>query len=153
VVCNDASIAARAIWDITKVSCIAVAQRLPAQIGFMALAGNLPLHATHPHTGMIIHTHPDAPPVLAPIAPGLIVPVGVQRYAPLALGEPVKLADGPCIIALDGEREVVVRSGERAAIRLNPEGPRVINPHHVLAHAAQQGVFLQEPASLWSDRR
>jgi predicted polyphosphate/ATP-dependent NAD kinase len=153
VVCNDASIAARAIWDITKVSCIAVAQRLPAQIGFMALAGNLPLNDRHPPTGMIIHTHPNAPPVLAPIAPGLIVPVGVQRYAPLPLGEPVQLADGPCIIALDGEREVVVRSGERAAIRLNPEGPRVINPHHVLAHAAQQGVFLQEPTSRWPDLR
>jgi predicted polyphosphate/ATP-dependent NAD kinase len=149
VVCSDASIASRAIWDIAKVSCIAVAQRLPAQIGFMALAGNLPLDKTHPHTGMIIDTHPDAPPVLAPIAPGLIVPVGVRRYAPLAPGKPVKLADGPCIIALDGEREVVVRAGERAAIRLNPEGPRVINPHHVLARAAQQGVFLQEPTSGW----
>lgn len=151
VVCHDASIASRAVWDITKVSFIAVSQRLPAQIGFMALAGNLPLDEAHQADGMLIETHPDATPVLAPIAPGLIIPVGVKRYSPLVNGEPVTLSDGPCIIALDGEREVMVRPGERAAIRLNPAGPRVINPHQVLAQAAQQGVFLQESAPQWSE--
>ncbi len=142
VVCTDRSIATRAIWDIAKVRCVAVARRLPAQIGFMALAGNLPLADGQQQGGMIIETHPDAPAVLVPIAPGLIVPVGVQRYAPLSAGAPVAIADGPCIIALDGEREVVARRHERVAICLNPEGPRVIDPHQVLADAAQQGFFL-----------
>jgi hypothetical protein len=48
------------------------------------------------------------------------------------------------MLALDGEREVTVRAGEQVAVRLNPEGPYVIDPQHVLAEAAQQGIFLQE---------
>jgi predicted polyphosphate/ATP-dependent NAD kinase len=144
VVCTDTSIASRAIWEIDKVRCVVVAQRLPAQIGFMALAGNLPkAHGTTATHGMLIHLHPDAPTVLAPIAPGLIVPVGVQSHRPLALGERVDVATGPCMLALDGEREVTVRAGEQVAIRLNPAGPYVIDPQCVLAEAAQQGIFLQ----------
>jgi predicted polyphosphate/ATP-dependent NAD kinase len=147
VVCTDTSIASRAVWQIDKVRCVVVAQRLPAQIGFMALAGNLP-HAqdqdTATHHGMLIHLHPDAPPVLAPIAPGLIVPVGVQAHTPLPLGKRIDVATGPCMLALDGEREVTVRAGEQVAVHLNPEGPYVIDPQHVLAEAAQQGIFLQK---------
>lgn len=145
VVCTDTSIASRAIWEIDKVRCVVVAQRLPAQIGFMALAGNLP-HAqdTAANHGMLIHLHPGAPPVLAPIAPGLIVPVGVRAHTSLALGERIDVATGPCMLALDGEREVTVRAGEQVAIRLNPEGPYVIDPQRVLAEAAQRGIFLQE---------
>ncbi len=145
VVCTDTSIASRAVWDIDKVRCVVVTQRLPAQIGFMALAGNLPHPQEAPaNHGLLIHLHPDAPPVLAPIAPGLIVPVGVEAHTPLALGERTEIADGPCMLALDGEREVTVRPGEQVAIRLNPEGPYVIDPQRVLAEAAQQGIFLQE---------
>jgi hypothetical protein len=37
-----------------------------------------------------------------------------------------------------------VRPGEQVAVRLNPEGPYVIDPQRVLAEAAQRGIFLQE---------
>jgi predicted polyphosphate/ATP-dependent NAD kinase len=146
VVCDEQFIGARAVWDVTKVRLVVVAQRLPAQIGFMALAGNLPdgdMHLAQKHGGMIIETHPGAPAVLAPIAPGYIVPVGIRRAAPLAAGEQVEVPAGPCIIALDGERERVFRQQDHVVIRLNPQGPRVIDPHLVLARAAQQGVFFR----------
>ena len=97
----------------------------------MALAGNLPLDGAPADSGMVIETHPTAPTVLAPIAPGLIVPVGVQRHTPLAVGERVEVSGGPGTIALDGEREVVMRRHDHVAIRLQPAGPRVINPQHV----------------------
>ena len=51
VVCEDQYVASRAIWDITRVRMVVVAQRLPAQIGFMALAGNLPLNGQQPTVG------------------------------------------------------------------------------------------------------
>jgi predicted polyphosphate/ATP-dependent NAD kinase len=149
VVCDERAIAARAVWDVAKVRLVVVAQRLPAQIGFMALAGNLPWPNGQSDCGMVIETHPDAPTVLAPIAPGLIVPVGVQRYVPLAIGERVELPPGACTIALDGERERKIRPHDRAAIRLQPHGPRVVNPHLVLAQAAQQGVFLHTRERQW----
>jgi predicted polyphosphate/ATP-dependent NAD kinase len=148
VVCTDTSVASRAVWEIDKVRCVVVAQRLSAQIGFMALAGNLPIpESITANHGMLIHLHPDAPPVLAPIAPGLIVPVGVQAHALMALGERVDVATGPCMLALDGEREVTVRPGEQVAIRLNPQGPYVIDPQRVLAEAAQHGIFVPDQVS------
>jgi hypothetical protein len=149
VVCDDRFVAARAVWDITKVRLVVVAQCLPAQIGFMALAGNLPL-AGEPHRGgLVIETHPAAPAVLTPIAPGLIVPVGVQRHTPLATGERVEVTGGAGTLALDGEREITIRQQDRVAIRLHPQGPRVIDPQRVLALAAQQGFFVQDRQLPW----
>src|SRR5262249_56890919 len=104
VVCDDQYIAARAIWDITRVRMVVVAQRLPAQIGFMALAGNLPLDGAPHESGLVIEIHPSAPTVLTPIAPGLIVPVGVQRHTPLHAGERVEVSGGPGTLAPDGAR-------------------------------------------------
>ena len=144
VLCADQYIAARAVWDINKVRMIVVAQRIPAQIGFMALAGNIPLDGAAPDSGLVLDIDPTAPTVLAPIAPGLIVPVGIRRHRPLLAGERVEVSGGPGTIALDGEREVVLRRQDRAAIRLQPAGPRVINPQQVLALAAQEGFFVQE---------
>lgn len=149
VVCDEWAIAARAVWDVAKVRMVVVAQRLPAQIGFMALAGNLPWPNGSSRSGMVIETHPEAPAVLTPIAPGLIVPVGVQRYTPLSIGAGVEVPNGTYTIALDGERERKIRPHDWVAIRLQPHGPRVINPQVVLAHAAQQGVFLQAPECQW----
>jgi hypothetical protein len=37
-----------------------------------------------------------------------------------------------------------MRRHDRVAIRLQPLGPRVIDPQQVLALAAQQGFFVQE---------
>lgn len=150
VVCDEQFIGSRAVWDVTKVRLVVVTQCLPAQIGFMALAGNLPGNHTStaaPSSGMVIETHPEAPTVLAPIAPGYIVPVGVRCYTPLSAGAQVKVPSGPCVIALDGERERRFAPQDRVVIRLNPQGPRVINPHLVLARAAQHGVFCQSRTS------
>lgn len=149
VVCEDLYVASRAVWDIAKVRLVIVAQRLPAQIGFMALAGNLPAVDAQPHGGLVLEIHPEAPTVLAPIAPGLIVPVGVRRHAPLATGERVEVTGGPGTIALDGEREIVMRAQDRVAVRLHPLGPRVINPQQALAQAARQGFFLRDGKALW----
>lgn len=143
VICDERSVASRAIWDVATVRLVVVAQRLSAQIGFMALAGNIPWSAGEDNSGLVIETHTGAPTVLAPIAPGLVVPVGVRRYAPLKMGGQVEVPTGACTIALDGERERKIRPCERVVIRLNANGPRVVNPQRVLAHAAQQGVFLQ----------
>ena len=143
VICDERSIASRALWDVSTVRLVVVTQRLPAQIGFMALAGNMPLCEAGSHGGFVIETHAQAPTVLVPIAPGLIVPVGVRRCTPLAMGEYVTAPAGAYTIALDGERERKIRRHEHVVIRLNAHGPRVIDPHRVLAHAAQQGVFLQ----------
>ena len=141
VVCNDLFVASRAVWDMTKVRMVIVAQRTAAQIGFMGLAGNLPLPGA-PRGGMVIETDPQAPPVQAPIAPGLIQQVGVRRYAPLDFEERVELPAGKGTIALDGEREIVMRSHDCIAVHLRAAGPHVVQPQKALTLAAEKGYFM-----------
>lgn len=149
VVCDDPYVASRAIWDVTKIRLVVVAQRLPAQIGFMALASNLPLQGAPSNIGLVIETHPEAPVVLTPIAPGLIVPVGVRRHTPLAMGERFEISSGVGTLALDGEREIVMQPQNHIAVILQPHGPRVVQPQQVLALAAQQGFFVQGQDGQW----
>ncbi len=141
VVCDDLYIASRAVWDMNKVRMVIVTRRVAAQIGFMALAGNLPQSGPPRCGGMVIETDPQALPVLAPIAPGLIAHVGVRRYAHLDFDEQVGLPAGRGTIALDGEREIVMRPHDCIAVCLRAAGPRVVQPHKVLALAAEQGFF------------
>ena len=142
VVCDDLYVASRAVWDMNKVRMVIVTRRVAAQIGFMALAGNLPQSGSSQCGGMVIETDPQAPPVLAPIAPGLIQPVGVRRYAHLNFDERVELPVGRGTIALDGEREIVMRPQDCIAACLRATGPRVVQPQQVLALAAEQGFFM-----------
>lgn len=141
VVCNDPFIASRAVWDMNKVRLVVVAQRLPAHIGFMALASNLPLIDAPMSSGVIIETHSTAPAVLAPIAPGLIVPIGVRNARPFMPGQRFEVPRGGGTVALDGEREIILRHNDSFAIISQPQGPWVINPRQVLERAAQQGFF------------
>jgi predicted polyphosphate/ATP-dependent NAD kinase len=142
VVCDDLFVASRAVWDMNKVRMVIVAQRVAAQIGFMALAGNLPQPGPPRCGGMVIETNPQASSVLAPIAPGLIQPVGVRRYAHLDFEERVELPVGKGTIALDGEREIVMRPHDCISVFLRAAGPRVVQPRKALALAAEQGFFV-----------
>ncbi|MDZ7825306.1 MAG: hypothetical protein U5R48_03825 [Gammaproteobacteria bacterium] len=51
------------------------------------------------------------------------------------------LFDGPGVIALDGDREIKVRPGERARLHVERSGPRVIDVDAVMQHAALEGLF------------
>jgi len=142
VVCDREGFAAGAVNDFTKTRLVVVAQCSAAHIGFMGLAGHLPRDGDHDGSGMVLETDPDAPAVLAPIAPGLVLPVGVRRHAPLRPGEEIELPRGTYGMALDGELERTILPADRVVIRLNPEGPRVIDPYAALSLAAERGVFL-----------
>ena len=74
-------------------------------------------------------------PVLAALGPGRLTPLCVRDVRPVAVGAPVTMR-GPGTLALDGEREMVLRAGETAEVRLAADGPRVLDAAAVLrAHA------------------
>jgi len=56
--------------------------------------------------------------------------------------EAVPIARTPSMIALDGEREISVRSGDTLTVRLNCEGPWVVDIEGVLQEACRRGLFL-----------
>ncbi|AUW95044.1 ATP-NAD kinase [Sulfobacillus thermotolerans] len=77
-------------------------------------------------------------PVLAVMAPGLVVPFYVKASATVDLNSPVVWSrpQGGSV-ALDGERTVVLRPDEPVSLRVERDGPFVLDPQKILAAPTQ----------------
>ena len=80
----------------------------------------------------------------APIAPGLLETVTVGPPVFLELGDIVAVDAAPCVLALDGEREVVVRPDYPVSIRLSGNGPLVIDLHAAMDYAQRHGLLVDD---------
>jgi predicted polyphosphate/ATP-dependent NAD kinase len=133
-------VGARAMWRVAGVSELLVACVNPSAVGFSSVAGLLQPLPRASGRGLHVRLVDDlakAELVLrVPLAPGLFAPVGVAGFRTLALGEEVTLARGSGCLALDGEREIERRPGERVTVRLVP-GPLTIDVDAVMHHAAR----------------
>lgn len=138
VVLEDSFIGSRAIWDITKIRRIVVTRGEPHNIGISSIAGNLVPVTPSENRGAVIDLGAGDLQIRAPIAPGLIECVPIRKVNYIGIGEIVEVSEA-CIIALDGEREVVVRQGEQVQIKLTFDGPKVIDAAAALRVAVGQG--------------
>jgi hypothetical protein len=78
--------------------------------------------------------------VRAPIAPGLIVPVGISHERLIGPGERIPIRHAPAMLALDGERELLIRQGERWEVALSWDGPKVLDVDRTLLLAQRLGL-------------
>jgi predicted polyphosphate/ATP-dependent NAD kinase len=141
VVVTEKFIAARALWDLSKVRQILLTRAEPGSIGISAIGSLLlPVGVRDPF-GLLIELGPGGERIKAPIAPGLILEVEVSRFRVLEAGENVPIGISPSIIALDGEREVEVNPGERMEIVLGLDGPKVGDISKILLEATKIGFF------------
>jgi hypothetical protein len=82
--------------------------------------------------------------VIVPLAPGLLRDVPISDAHLIGHGETVTLGQGPCTIALDGEREIEILDEHTSlAVRLDPRGPRVVDIDAALKAGAAAGVFVR----------
>lgn len=140
---NDRFIASRAIWDMDKVSQIFLTRCHPYAIGMSAVGGQLATISPMDPRGM--HLALDANggrKITAPIAPGLLKKVGIRQMDLLEVGRPLAVETAPCVLALDGEREVEVKKGQFAQVRLSEEGPLVIDLKKTMAFAQQKRLMI-----------
>lgn len=138
VVLNEPFIGSRAIWDATRIRRIVVTRGEPHNIGISSIAGNLvPVRPDEPR-GADIEVGTGKIQLRAPIAPGLIECVPVRNYGYIGIGQVIEVNEA-CVIALDGEREVEIREGEKAQIELTFDGPEVIDAGEALRAAVAQG--------------
>lgn len=135
---NTHDTAARAVWDMDLVKELYLTQASPANIGLSAIGGQLQPLSTNSGKALQIILGEGGKTVLAPIAPGLLRKLSVQSYRLIDSSKPVPVRWTPCVIALDGEREVSIRKGESFSVRLNPNGPWVVNIARTLRLTAQQ---------------
>jgi len=142
---SDLFAASRAVWHMEKVSHLFLTRCRPDAIGLSSVGGRLTTIAPEEPRGLALEFSAEAEAsVTAPIAPGLFADVGVKRTWDLAPGQVHTVDIAPCIIALDGEREVDIRRGSKAGVRLTTQGPWVVDMRKVMTLAQQAGLFTSQ---------
>lgn len=144
-------VGARALWRADTLSELAVTFAEPDALGLSSIAGMLqPVSRDHAH-GLYLRLVPPRSAtaritVAAAIAPGLVIEVGVACVEPLPPGRAVALSTDGGTIALDGERELELRDGERFTVTLESSGPYTIDVPRTLGWAAHAGVLASRSA-------
>ncbi len=142
VISDDEFAGAKAIWNPAKISHIIVTRCHPASIGFSAVPGAHKIVDEREPFGYAVELGGGGIPVKAPIAAGILTPMSVaaQRELPIGQGYTV-VAEKPCMIALDGEREVKLFAGDRVDFVISDDGPWRVIPRLAVSRAQELGLF------------
>ena len=142
VISDDEFAGAKAIWDPKKMKHIIVSRCHPASIGFSAVPGAYHIVEDSDPFGYAVALGEEGIPVKAPIAAGILTPMFIKDKRQLALGEKYTVfVDKPCMIALDGEREVKLFAGDQADFIVTDDGPWRVLPRKALSKAQKLGWF------------
>ncbi len=142
---DERFVASRAIWDAAKIKEVILTRVEPGSIGLSSIGAHAPIRGNSSEQGLYLRLGSGGQPVLAPIAPGLLREVSLTESHPLAPGETVTVKhQQPCVLALDGEREIELRQGVTVQLQLNPKGPRVVDARKAIDIAARAGVFIRQ---------
>ena len=136
-VCDYQFVGARAVWEADRLKELFLTQGQPTNIGLASIGGMLhPIRPTE-DGGLYIQFGGDNRSINAPIAPGMVVPVPIQDHTLMQHGTKVPITFQPSIIALDGERELIVNAEDQWEIELTWDGPRVLDIEKVMDAARQ----------------
>jgi len=128
---NDRFIGSRAIWDVAKVAKLFLTRCSPASIGLSSIQG------------LYLELGYGATVVTAAIAPGLLQAVRIGRSRLLQVNETVPVGLAPCVLALDGERELEVHSSRALSVRYSAQGPYVVDVTATMSQAQRLNLMVQ----------
>jgi predicted polyphosphate/ATP-dependent NAD kinase len=141
VVLNQLFIGARAIWEPSEIRQIVCTRAEPTNMGMTSIGGNLHPVGPEEAQGLYLKMGDDNLKVRAAVLPGIISEVGIEDWRVLSPGEEVEVSFKPSVIALDGEREVTVKASDRVTIRLQNDGPPVVDIQKTIREAVKKGFF------------
>jgi predicted polyphosphate/ATP-dependent NAD kinase len=134
-------VGARALWDASHLTEVVVSRIVPAAIGICSIGGLLFPEAASSRSGAHISVGDSGKKLLAPVAPGLLRSIPIERAALIAAGERIDFRPAAGTIALDGEREIEVKTSHRVSVELSLDGPFTIDIDRAIATAATSGRF------------
>ena len=147
VVTDPGLVGARAVYDVRVIREIILCRAAPGHIGFSSVGAAVHPLAPDEEAGLRLILGEGGQLVRAPIAPGLLADLSLASWHVFHPPDMVQLPEGPLMLALDGEREVSLKRGESATVRLNPCGVRVVRAPKVLEMAARSGLFVMKNAA------
>lgn len=136
-------VGSRAVWEMDDLRQVAVTRADPATIGISAIVGAVCPVAVEEPIGVVLTLSPNSERrVLAAVGPGLITEVGLEVLRVISVGEEVEVVSHrPLILALDGEREIVLQKGDMASLLLRADGPWIVDPRRVMGRMVAAGLF------------
>ncbi len=144
LVYDSVFVGSRAVWDMDKVRTVFLNRAEPENIGISSIGGQIhPVGPADP-MGLCLELGGNGRAVIAPVAPGMIREVLVSAQRVMQIGEEFKIRLAPSVLALDGEREVEIRQGQQAAIRLGEAGPTVVDVTRTMKAAMRRKIFTSD---------
>lgn len=141
---RDRFIASRAIWDVEKVSRVFLTRCSPASIGLSSIGGQLQTVRPEDACGLYLELGNGATTVTAAIAPGLLQTVGITHQRLMRVGEQIPVNISPCVLALDGERELEVTPKRSLTVRYSDQGPYVVDVEKTMSEAQRLNLFVHQ---------
>ncbi|MHB0877320.1 MAG: NAD(+)/NADH kinase [Anaerolineae bacterium] len=133
---RGSAVGARAVWDWRAIGAVVAVAPRADSIGLSAIVGSRFPH--RPAAAWVAVG--EGPAVLAAIAPGIVAQVPIAAGGVLADGQVLPLGQGPMVVAFDGEREMVVRSGD-VSVEVRPACAAIVDVSAVLTRAATEGLL------------
>lgn len=134
-------VGARALWDAAHISEVVVSRIVPSAIGICGIGGLLFPQSAGAALGAHVTVGGNRDHLLAPVAPGLLRSIPIEGKTLLSFGDSVTFRPAAGTVALDGEREIEVKTSHEVTVTLSPDGPFTIDLDRAIAAGAAQGRF------------
>jgi hypothetical protein len=141
VLTADAVVGDRTPFDASKLRAAVLAIADPAAVGISPIGGLLEPCRREDDAAVSVRFG-EGRALTVPISPGLYTRVGIVSCERIALGH-AEAVRGPGILAFDGDRRRVVRDGQTVRLRVERDGPWVIDVPGTMAAAAARGVYVE----------
>lgn len=142
VISKQTFVGSKAIWDVEDICKVVVSRAHPASIGFSTIIGTRLIVGEEDDFGAAVNVNVGGKKVLVPIAAGTIREIIVDEPEILDLNKKMTFEAGENgIIALDGEREIPFKPGDRFDIVITRNGPYRVIVDKTLEYAQRSGFF------------
>jgi hypothetical protein len=129
--------ASRAVWDVSALRTLVCAIAEIDSVGLSAVAAAVADAPRGSGRGIVVHLGPDGRRHRVAVAPGRFADVAIRSAQPLELDGTVVL-HGPGVLAFDGERDLVLLSGQSVGVTLSGRGPWVIDVARTLTRSRER---------------
>lgn len=142
-VVDGQAVGSRAIWDPDGLQQAVLTRAQPTSTGISSLGGFIEILLPEEPGGLHIQfSNAGTSRLTAPLAPGLMATLGIESVRKLSTNDVVTVHGGQQILALDGEREIVLRKGQSAQIYLRQNGPWIVDVFRALNVLAENKILV-----------
>ena len=145
VISHERSVGARALWKPEALDAAYFAFADPQVIGLSAIGGLLQPVGRRDRGGLAVHIASNgrqaALSLNAPIAPGMLRSVPIASWQRMVANEPMTADCAAGTVALDGERELPFRAGQRVQMTLREDAFFTLNVAHCMTVAVRDGLL------------